>query len=102
MTELNRNDMNVLSYYADKGDRVRYWNYLAQRPGADGYGRLALSVVRNDETPGALANHFAERSPRRSNTQILLSATSLDTRHVMMTGSGRPPVPEMLEGMILR
>ncbi len=32
MTGLTQQDMNVLSYYADKGDRVRYWNYLAQRP----------------------------------------------------------------------
>ncbi|MEZ5705673.1 MAG: hypothetical protein R3E56_10550 [Burkholderiaceae bacterium] len=43
-----------------KGNRELYWNYLAQTPGNDGYGLLALGVVRNDNMPGALANQYAQ------------------------------------------
>lgn len=39
-----------------------YWNYLAQRPGNDGYGLLALGVVRNDNMPGATANAYAAQT----------------------------------------
>ncbi len=37
-----------------------YWNYLSQLPDADGYGTLALGVVRNDSLPGRVANSYAQ------------------------------------------
>ncbi|HEX5662306.1 MAG TPA: hypothetical protein VFX93_02300, partial [Xanthomonadaceae bacterium] len=37
---------------------------MAQKEGADGYGLLALGVVRNDSMPGAVANHFADNRAR--------------------------------------
>ncbi len=39
MSGLNRKDIEILRYYADAGNRELYWNYLAQKDGADGYGR---------------------------------------------------------------
>lgn len=56
---LTSEDMEVLRHYARHGNRELYWNYLAQRPGNDGYGLLALGVVRNDNAPGATANAYA-------------------------------------------
>lgn len=58
--ELSKRDFSVLQYYAKTGNRELYWNYLAQLPGNDGYGRLALGVVRNDNMPGATANAYAQ------------------------------------------
>ena len=49
MSGLTEKDVKVLLHYADTGNRELYWNYLAQLPGADGYGLLALGVVRNDK-----------------------------------------------------
>lgn len=60
MTGLTNKDLDVLSMYADTGNRELYWNYLAELPGNDGYGRLALGVVRNDNMPGATANAYAQ------------------------------------------
>jgi len=48
MSGLTQQDITILREYADKGNRELYWNYLAQKDGADGYGLLALGVVRND------------------------------------------------------
>lgn len=59
MAELNAQDMKVLQQYAKTGNRELYWNYLAQTRGNDGYGLLALGVVRNDNMPGAVANVYA-------------------------------------------
>lgn len=70
MSELNRQDIQILSHYAERGNRELYWNYLAQRPGADGYGVLALGVVRNDNMPGATANHFADAQARRDGVNM--------------------------------
>lgn len=56
---LSAEGMNVLSHYAATGNRELYWNYLAQLPGNDGYGRLALGVVRHDNMPGATADLYA-------------------------------------------
>lgn len=61
MSGLTKKDMSVLWNYADKGNRELYWNYLAQLPGNDGYGLLALGVVRNDNMPGAVANAYAQQ-----------------------------------------
>ncbi|MEG0184700.1 MAG: hypothetical protein RR704_14735 [Stenotrophomonas sp.] len=58
---LTQKEMDVLEAYADAGNRELYFNYLAQKPGNDGYGLLALGVVRNDNAPGATANSFADR-----------------------------------------
>lgn len=60
MSSLNGGDIEVLRSYADHGNRERYWNYLAQHEGSDGYGLLALGVVRNDNMPGAVANAYAQ------------------------------------------
>lgn len=54
MSGLNNKDVEILSFYAENGNRELYWNYLAQKPGNDGYGLLALGVVRNDNVPGRL------------------------------------------------
>ncbi len=59
MPGLTEQDLTILGRYADEGNRELYWNYLAQKQGNDGYGVLALGVVRNDSMPGAVANHFA-------------------------------------------
>lgn len=59
MPRLEQQDLDILRLYAKEGNRELYWNYLAQKEGADGYGLLALGVVRNDSMPGAVANHFA-------------------------------------------
>ncbi|MDQ7997678.1 MAG: hypothetical protein AAGC76_17700 [Luteibacter sp.] len=60
MNGLNNKDMEILQAYAEAGNRERYWNYLANHAGADGYGLLALGVVRNDNMPGAVANSYAQ------------------------------------------
>lgn len=70
MSELTRQDLRILAYYAENGNRELYWNYLARREGADGYGLLALGVVRNDSMPGAVANHFADNVARRSDVRM--------------------------------
>mgnify|MGYP000946498158 CR=1 FL=1 len=59
MSGLTDKDIEVLDFYAKQGNRELYWNYLAQLPGSDGYGLLALGVVRNDSLPGRVANSFA-------------------------------------------
>jgi hypothetical protein len=60
MAGLTHQDMQVLAHYAKEGNRELYWNYLAQTPGNDGYGLLALGVVRNDNMPGKVANQYAQ------------------------------------------
>ncbi|RRU14381.1 XVIPCD domain-containing protein [Stenotrophomonas sp. 278] len=60
MSGLSRKDLDILSKYALEGNRELYWNYLSQLPGADGYGTLALGVVRNDSFPGRVANGYAQ------------------------------------------
>lgn len=75
MSSLNQNDIAILRRYADSGNRELYWNYLAQKEGGDGYGLLALGVVRNDNLPGQVANAYAQsqastqhdRDPRLNN-----------------------------------
>ena len=57
---LNNKDVEILSFYAENGNRELYWNYLAQKPGNDGYGLLALGVVRNDNVPGQVADAYAQ------------------------------------------
>jgi len=59
MAELTARDLRVLDHYAAQGNRELYWNYLANTPGNDGYGLLALGVVRNDNMPGKTANTYA-------------------------------------------
>lgn len=65
MAGLSQRDMDVLADYAKAGNRELYFNYLAQKDGSDGYGLLALGVVRNDNAPGATANHFAQDQARK-------------------------------------
>lgn len=64
MSGLTQNDVRILTSYADAGNRELYWNYLSQLPGADGYGTLALGVVRNDSLPGRVANSYAQDHAR--------------------------------------
>ncbi len=68
---LNERDMGVLRHYAQQGNRELYWNYLAQTPGNDGYGTLALGVVRNDNMPGKMANAYAQEYARSANGRTL-------------------------------
>ncbi len=60
MSKLTEDNFRVLEHYAKTGNRELYWNYLSQLPGADGYGTLALGVVRNDNLPGQVANKYAQ------------------------------------------
>lgn len=60
MSGLNQKDVEILRAYATGGNRERYWSYLAQKDGSDGYGLLALGVVRNDNLPGQVANAYAQ------------------------------------------
>lgn len=60
MSGLNQKDVEILRAYATEGNRERYWSYLAQKDGSDGYGLLALGVVRNDNLPGQVANAYAQ------------------------------------------
>lgn len=71
MSGLNRQDIKILSQYAERGNRELYWNYLAQKPGNDGYGLLALGVVRNDNVPGQVANSYAQNYAREHNGTTL-------------------------------
>lgn len=68
---LSGHDIKVLKYYAKTGNRELYWNYLAELPGNDGYGRLALGVVRNDNMPGATANKYAQNYVRQHDGKVL-------------------------------
>jgi hypothetical protein len=68
---LTERDMLVLTYYAKEKSRELYWNYLAELPGNDGYGRLALGVVRHDNMPGATANLYAQNYAREHNGKVL-------------------------------
>ena len=70
MNRVTPQDMLILERYADEGNRELYWNYLASRPGSDGYGLLALGVVRNDNMPGAVANAFADTEARRAGVRL--------------------------------
>jgi hypothetical protein len=70
MSGLNKQDIDILSHYAERGNRELYWNYLAHKPGNDGYGVLALGVVRNDNMPGAVANHFADAEAKRAGVHL--------------------------------
>jgi hypothetical protein len=67
MAGLSRKDLAILGEYADQGNRELYWNYLAQKDSADGYGLLALGVVRNDNLPGQVANAYAQSQARTQN-----------------------------------
>ncbi|WP_051943401.1 MULTISPECIES: hypothetical protein [Luteibacter] len=71
MTGLTEKNLDVLSGYAAAGNRELYWNYLAELPGNDGYGRLALGVVRNDNMPGATANAYAQHYAQQHGGRVL-------------------------------
>lgn len=62
---LDSKDIEILQFYVENGNRELYFNYLSQKPGNDGYGLLALGVVRNDNAPGATANNFANQQAAR-------------------------------------
>ena len=62
--ELTKEDLEILASYAEESNRELYFNFLAQKKGNDGYGLLALGVIRNDNAPGATANSFAARQAR--------------------------------------
>ncbi len=70
MSGLSQEDIKVLTFYADRDNRELYWNYLAKKPGNDGYGELALGVVRNDNMPGAVANAFADAEAKRAGVHL--------------------------------
>lgn len=64
MSGLTPKDIRILQHYAEHGNRELYWNYLAQLPGSEGYGLLALGVTRNDNLPGQVANGYAQNHAR--------------------------------------
>lgn len=68
---LDQADLRILRYYADHGNRELYWNYLAQHKGNDGYGLLALGVVRNDNMPGQIANAYAQNYAKEHDGKVL-------------------------------
>ena len=70
MNTMTDQDIKILERYARDENRELYWNYLASRPGSDGYGLLALGVVRNDNVSGAVANSFAEAEARRAGVRL--------------------------------
>jgi hypothetical protein len=70
MSGLNRQDLEILGHYAEQGNRELYWNYLAQQRGNDGYGLLALGVVRNDNVPGQVANVYAQNRAREDGVNM--------------------------------
>ncbi|MFC6840627.1 XVIPCD domain-containing protein [Xanthomonas theicola] len=70
MAGITQQDIAVLRHYAGNGNRELYWNYLAHKQGNDGYGLLALGVVRNDNAPGATANVFADNQARRDGVRM--------------------------------
>ncbi|CAD0359115.1 hypothetical protein LYZ86_04510 [Xanthomonas hortorum pv. cynarae] len=70
MPELTQDDLRILSAYAREENRELYWNYLAHKDGNDGYGLLALGVVRNDNAPGATANIFADNRARNGGIRM--------------------------------
>lgn len=70
MSGLTQKDIDILGQYARGNNRELYWNYLAQKPGNDGYGLLALGVVRNDSAPGATANAFASDIAAREGVHL--------------------------------
>lgn len=69
MNGLTQQDLDILAIYAAAENRELYFNYLARKEGNDGYGLLALGVVRNDNAPGATANQFAQNQARRDGKQ---------------------------------
>src|SRR3546814_6849130 len=71
MARLDQRDMAILHHYVEEQNRELYWNYLAQHEGNDGYGLLALGVVRNDSMPGAVANNFAQNHARSHDDRVL-------------------------------
>ncbi|GAB3310892.1 hemolysin [Luteimonas notoginsengisoli] len=71
MEGLNQQDIEILGFYAEKGNRELYRNYLSQHEGNDGYGLLALGVVRNDSMPGSVANNFAQNHALRHDDRVL-------------------------------
>lgn len=70
MPGLTQKDLEILRHYAGKDNRELYWNYLAQLPDSDGYGLLALGVVRNDNAPGQVANAHAQAFARRNGVEL--------------------------------
>jgi hypothetical protein len=68
---LTQKDLEILAHYAAERNRELYWNYLAELPGNDGYGLLALGVVRHDNMPGATANLYAQNYAREHNERVL-------------------------------
>ncbi|MBB3228499.1 hypothetical protein FHW69_003134, partial [Luteibacter sp. Sphag1AF] len=71
MNGLTDKDLRILAFYAEKGNRELYWNYLAQIEGENGYGLLAAGVVRHDNMPGKTANLFADHHARAHNGKVL-------------------------------
>src|SRR3546814_6308437 len=70
MARLDQRDMAILHHYVEEQNRELYWNYLAQHEGNDGYGLLALGVVRNDSMPVAVANNFAQNHARSHDDRV--------------------------------
>lgn len=73
---LTAKEIRVLGHHGAQGKRELYGT-LAQHAGSDGYGLLALGVVRNDNAPGATANAFAAGTARRIDGRFSASASEM-------------------------
>lgn len=86
MNGLTKENLYILDFYQRTENRELYWNYLAHMPGNDGYGLLALGVVRNDSIPGKTANQYAQNYAREFNGKALSEreweAFGVDLRNV--------------------
>jgi hypothetical protein len=56
MAALQSTDYVALNAFANNGDRVGYWSYLASK--GDAYSNLALGVATNETVAGYIANNF--------------------------------------------
>ena len=59
MNALTQQNLEILEYYATKGNRVLYFNYRASLEGVDNYPAMGLGVVNNDSMAGQIANRHA-------------------------------------------
>jgi hypothetical protein len=59
MNALTQQNLEILEYYATKGNRALYFNYMASLEGVDNYPAMGLGVVNNDSLAGQIANRHA-------------------------------------------
>lgn len=63
MSGLDQRDVEILAYYARRGNRELYWNYLAQHAGSDGYGLLGWAWSATTACPAPPPTPAHRRMP---------------------------------------